>query len=255
MLLAADVGNTHTVFGLFEGEALLADFRLASLPSRTADEWGIGIRQLAQHRGVDPASVTAAALCSVVPPLTANVVEAIEKYFQVTPLVVGPGVKTGMPILYEPPQDVGADRIVNAVAAYHRHPGALIVVDFGTATTFDVISARGEYVGGAIAPGIQIGADSLFARAARLPRVELRRPPDVVGRSTVHSIQSGLYFGYASLVNGMLDRMKRELGGDVKVFVTGGLGATLAPDLDHVEAIVPGLTLEGLRLIHQKNRP
>src|SRR5262249_1974698 len=151
--------------------------------------------------------------------------EAIERYFGVEPVVVGPGTRTGIPILYEPPQDVGADRIVNAVAAYHRAPGALIVIDLGTATTFDAISARGEDLGGAIAPGVQIGPDSLFARAARLPRVEVKRPPAAIGRSTVHSIQSGLYFGYVALVHGMLARMKAEMGGQVRVFVTGGLGA------------------------------
>ena len=256
MLLAVDVGNTHAVFGAFEGEALLADFRIASPPSRTSDEWGAAIRQLFELKSLGPDAVEAAVLCSVVPPLTGVVVEAVERYFGVSPLVVGPGVKTGMPIHYEPPQDVGADRIVNAVAAYHRAPGAIIVVDLGTATTFDSISAKGEYMGGAIAPGIQIGAESLFARAARLPRVEVRKPPGVIGRTTVHSIQSGLYFGYAALVNGMLQRMKREMGGgDVRVFLTGGLGATLADDLEGIEAIVPNLTLEGLRLIYLKNRP
>lgn len=255
MLLAADLGNTHAVFGAFEGEALLAEFRISSHPPRTADEWGGAMRHLFELKSLDPSAVDAASLCSVVPPQTGAVVEAIEKYFGVSPLVVGPGVRTGMPILYEPPQDVGADRIVNAVAAYHRAPGALIVVDLGTATTFDAISSRGEYMGGAIAPGIQIGADSLFARAARLPRVEVRKPPSVIGRTTVHSIQSGLYFGYAALVNGMVERMKREIGGEVRVFVTGGLGATLASDLGGVEAVVPNLTLEGLRLVYQKNRP
>jgi type III pantothenate kinase len=255
MLLAADIGNTHSVFGVFEGESLLADFRIASHASRTSDEWGVALRQLFELRSLAPEAVDAGAICSVVPPLTGVVVEAMERYFGIAPLVVGPGVKTGMPILYEPPQDVGADRIVNAVAACQRAPGAVIVVDLGTATTFDAISAKGEYVGGAIAPGIQIGADSLFAKAARLPRVEVRKPPSVIGRNTVHSIQSGLYFGYAELVNGMLERMKRELGGEVRVFVTGGLGSALASELVGIEAVVPNLTLEGLRLIYQKNRP
>jgi len=255
MLLAADIGNTHSVFGTFEGDSLLADFRIASHPSRTADEWGAAIRRLFDLKGLSHSAVDAAALCSVVPPMTGVLVEAIERYFGVQPLVVGPGTRTGMPILYEPPQDVGADRIANAVAAYHRAPGALIVIDLGTATTFDAISARGEYLGGAIAPGIQIGADSLFTRAARLPRVEVKRPPAAIGRSTVQSIQSGLYFGYVALVHGMLARMKLEMGDPVRVFVTGGLGATLAPDLEGIEAVVPNLTLEGLRLIYVKNRP
>jgi type III pantothenate kinase len=255
MLLAADVGNTHAVFGIFEADALLADFRIASHPARTSDEWGAALRSLCTLRGLDAAAVDAAVLCSVVPPLTGVVAEALERYFGASPLVVGPGVRTGVPILYDPPHDVGADRIVNAVAAHHRAGGAAaVVVDFGTATTFDAISAKGEYLGGAIAPGIQIGAEALFQRAARLPRVEVRKPPDVIGRNTVHSIQSGLFFGYAALVNGMLARMRRALGGDVRVFVTGGLGASLASDLEGVEAVVPNLTLEGLRLIHQKHR-
>jgi type III pantothenate kinase len=255
MLLACDIGNTHSVFGFFEGEALLADFRVATHPARTPDEWGAVLRQLCALRGIDHASVDASALCSVVPPLTSAVVEAIRMYFGIAALVVGPGVRTGVPIQYDPPHDVGADRIVNAVAAHHRAGGAAIVVDFGTATTFDVISAKGEYLGGAIAPGIQIGADALFTRAARLPRVEVRKPPEVIGRNTVQSIQSGLYFGYAALVNGMLDRMKHDMEGDVRVYVTGGLGESLASDIEGVEAVVPHLTLEGLRLIHLKNRP
>jgi type III pantothenate kinase len=254
MLLAVDVGNTHAVFGFFESDALLADFRIASQPARTADEWGSAIRQLCSLRKIDLASVSAAVVCSVVPPLTGTVLEGIQQYLGITPLVVGPGVKTGIPIQYDPPQDVGADRIVNAVAAHHRSGGAAIVVDFGTATTFDVISAKGEYLGGAIAPGIQIAADALFTRAARLPRVEVRKPPDVVGRNTVHSIQSGLYYGYVALVNGMLARMRRSLSEEPQVYVTGGLGSALAPDLEGVAAVLPHLTLEGLRLIYLKNR-
>jgi len=258
MLLAADVGNTHTVFGVFEGEALQASFRIGSTQGRTSDEWGATLLQLIRFRKIEPLAVDAAVLCSVVPPLTGVIVEAIQRYFSIEPLIIGPGVKTGMSILYDPPQDVGADRIVNGVAAYHRARGAAIVVDFGTATTFDAISSKGEYLGGAIAPGIQIGADSLFARAARLPRVEIRRPPAVVGRSTVESIQSGLYFGYASLVNGMISRIRAEMepfsNGPIRVFVTGGLGGALSADLEGIEAVVPDLTLEGLRLIHQKNR-
>ena len=253
MLLAADIGNTHAVFGIFDGELLRADFRIASQPPRSADEWGLAVRLLCAHREIDAGRIQAGVLCSVVPPLTATIVEAVRRYFGIDPLLVGPGIKTGMPILYDPPQDVGADRIVNGIAAFHRAQGPVIVVDFGTATTFDAISARGEYVGGAIAPGIQIAAEALFARAARLPRVEVRRPPEVIGRTTVHSIQSGLYFGYVSLVNGMLARMRDRMEGSVRVLLTGGLGAALAPDLEGVEEYVPNLTLEGLRIIHQKN--
>jgi type III pantothenate kinase len=190
----------------------------------------------------------------VVPHQTGVVVEAFQRLFGIEPLQIGPGIKTGMPILYDPPQDVGADRIVNGVAAFHHARGAAIVVDFGTATTFDAITSRGEYAGGAIAPGIQIGAEALYERAARLPRVEIRRPPSVIGRTTIHSIQSGLYHGYAGLVNGMLKPMRNELGEDAVVYATGGLAESLAEALDGIEAILPHLTLEGLRLIHQKNR-
>ena len=254
MLLAADIGNTHAVFGLFEGDSLLADFRVATYPARTSDEWGLALRQICSLRKIESSAVDGAAMCSVVPPLTEVIAEAIQRYFGITPLIVGPGVRTGVPILYDPPHDVGADRIVNAVAAHHISGGAAIVVDFGTATTFDLISSKGEYLGGAIAPGIQIGAEALFSRAARLPRVEIRRPPEVIGRNTVQSIQSGLYFGYVALVNGMLARMKRSLDEPVPVYVTGGLGSALAADLEGIEAVVPDLTLVGLRLIYCKNR-
>jgi type III pantothenate kinase len=255
MFLAIDLGNTQASFGLFDRERLVADFSLSSRNPRTADEWGAAIHGLCALRGVAPADVKSSALCSVVPHLSGPVLEAVTEIFSLQPLQIGPGVRTGMPILYDPPQDVGADRIVNAVAAYSRSAGAAIVVDFGTATTFDAITERGEYLGGVIAPGLQIGAEALFARAARLPRVEISRPPTVIGRSTVHSIQSGLYHGYASLVNGMLTPMRLELGGRAKVYATGGLAGTLADALEGIDAVLPHLTLEGLRLIHQKNRP
>lgn len=254
MFLAVDLGNTQASFGLFRKDELVADFSLSSLPPRTSDEWAAAIQAQCDLRQVDPRSVDNSALCSVVPHQTGLVLEALEGFFSIKPLKIGPGVRTGMPILYDPPQDVGADRIVNAVAAFHRAGGAAIVVDFGTATTFDAITSRGEYAGGAIAPGLQIGAEALFARAAKLPRVEIKRPPAVIGKTTVHSIQSGLYHGYAALVNGMLSPMRRELGGQARVYVTGGLAGTLSLALDGVEAVAPHLTLEGLRLIHQKNR-
>ncbi len=255
MLLAVDLGNTQSTFGLFLGASLEADFALSSLAPRSADEWGTAIHAQLALRRLDPAAVDAGVLCSVVPHLTSAVNEALRRFFGIDPLQIGPGTRTGIPILYDPPQDVGADRIVNAVAAFHLAKGAAIVVDFGTATTFDAISRKGEYAGGAIAPGIQIGAEALFARAARLPRVEIARPPAVIGRTTVHSIQSGLYHGYAALVNGMIAPMRRELGGEARVYVTGGLAPTLADALEGIEAVVPHLTLEGLRILHQKNRP
>lgn len=254
MLLAADLGNTQATFGVFDRESLLAGFDLSSRTPRTGDEWTVALFAHCRQKGIEPGAIDTAVLCSVVPHMTGLVLGAIERAFGTTALQIGPGVRTGMSILYDPPQDVGADRIVNAVAAFHRARGAAIVVDFGTATTFDAITAKGEYAGGVIAPGLQIGAEALFARAARLPRVEISRPPAIIGKTTIHSIQSGLYHGYAALVNGMLAPMRGELGGEARVYATGGLAGTLADALEGIEEIVPHLTLEGLRLIHQKNR-
>ncbi len=252
--LAIDVGNTNVVFGLFEGQELRADWRLATRRDQTDDEWGILIRSLFDAVGVDPKRLAGAAIASVVPPVTPVMASFCRKYLGQEPLVVGPGVKTGVAVLYEPPGDVGADRIVNAVAAYAAYGGPVIVVDFGTATTFDVITARGEYLGGIICPGIGISADALFQRAARLPRVEIRNPGQVIGRTTVGSMQSGLYFGYAAMVEGILDRVRAELGQPVRVVATGGYAALLAPETRSIEAVDPGLTLRGLRLIWERNR-
>jgi type III pantothenate kinase len=255
LLLVVDVGNSHTVFGIFDGERLAADWRFSTHHGRTADEWAVEIAGALAIRGLGREAVDAAILSSVVPPLTGTIAEMIETFFGVDPLQVGPGIKTGIRILYENPQEVGADRIVNSVAALSRVGGPAIVVDLGTATTFDALSAADEYLGGIITPGLQISADSLFARAAKLPRVEVRRPPRLIGRNTVHSIQSGLYYGYASMINGVLDLMRAEMEGEPKVLVTGGLARALAPDLRGITLIDPNLTLEGLRLIHLKNRP
>jgi type III pantothenate kinase len=254
MLLAIDAGNTHIVLGAFEGAQLRAHWRLSTHRDRPADEYGVLLRQLFALASLPHPAVDAAILSSVVPPLTPVLEQTIERYFGVRPLVVEPGIRTGMPILYESPQEVGADRIVNGIAAYARTQGPTLVVDFGTATTFDAISARGEYLGGAIAPGLGIAAEALFARTARLPRVEVKRPPRLVGRSTVQALQSGLFYGYVSLVEGIVRRMREEMGGGVKVIATGGLAETIGAALDCVDEIDPLLTLEGLRLLHERNR-
>jgi type III pantothenate kinase len=254
LLLTIDVGNTNTVLGLHEGPELRAHWRLTTRREQTADEYGILVRNLFAAQGVAPAQVLGVALASVVPPLTSVLVALSRQYIGHDPLVIEPGVRTGMPILYEPPSDVGADRIVNGVAAFAAYGGPVIVVDFGTATTFDVVTRKGEYLGGVICPGVGISADALFQRAARLPRVDVRNPGKVIGRSTVGSMQAGLYFGYASMVEGIIARIRAELGEAARVVATGGLAETLAGDIPSIEAVDPVLTLTGLRLIWERNR-
>jgi len=254
LLLTIDVGNSNTVLGIHEGPELRAHWRLTTRREQTTDEYGILVRNLFAASSIEPSRIAGVALASVVPPLTSVLVALSRQYLGQEPLVVEPGVRTGMPILYEPPGDVGADRIVNGVAAFAAYGGPVIVVDFGTATTFDVVTRKGEYLGGVICPGIGISADALFQRAARLPRVEVRNPGRVIGRSTVGSMQSGLYFGYASLVEGLLARIKAELSEPARVVATGGLAESLAADIPGISAVDPVLTLTGLRLIWERNR-
>jgi type III pantothenate kinase len=254
-LLAIDVGNTNTVMGLFEGSELRAQWRLATRRDQTEDEYGILVRGLFDAAGVTPDQIGGAAIASVVPPVTPLMQRLCQKQIGCEVLTVGPGIKTGVSVRYDPPSDVGADRIVNAVAAFAAYGGPVVIVDFGTATTFDVVTARGEYVGGVICPGIGISADALFQRAARLPRVEIRDPGRVIGRSTVGSMQAGLYYGYAALVEGLLARIRTELDAPVRVVGTGGLCDVLAPAMPSISVVDPALTLTGLRLIWERNRP
>ncbi len=255
MLLAVDIGNTHTVCGLYEGERMVRDFRVQTRHGRTVDELLILLLGLLEHAVPGGASVRDAIVASVVPAQTEPMARAIERACGCRPLVVGPGVRTGMPIRYDDPREVGADRIADAVAAFERVGGAVIVVDFGTATTFDCVSARGEYLGGVIAPGVGIAAEALFSRAARLPRVEIARPPQVLGRNTVHSIQSGLVHGYVGLVDGLVERLREEMDApDCPVIATGGLARLFVAESRTIESVDELLTLEGLRLIWSRNR-
>lgn len=253
MLLVVDVGNTNTVLGLYEGERLVHSWRLTTERQRTTDEYAILCRNLFELAGLEVGAVTAIAIASVVPPLNHTLWRMSVVYFKVEPLFIDPATNAGMPVHYSPPSDVGADRIVNGVAAFARYGGPCVVVDFGTATTFDAISATGEYLGGVICPGVMVSAEALFARAARLPRVEIAKPDAVVGTSTVGSIQSGLFYGYVGLVEGILGRIQEELGGNARVIATGGLASLFGKATDSIEVVDADLTLEGLRLIYERN--
>lgn len=253
MLLCIDIGNTNIVFGVFRKEELLYQFRMETSRTKTADEYLATLKQLLDMNGIAFASVKAVILASVVPPLNDAMVKLVRRGFGFDPKIVGPGIKTGMPILYENPKEVGADRIVNAVAAFEKWKAALIVVDLGTATTFDCVSTKGEYLGGVICPGIQIAADALFSRTSKLPRVELTLPPKVIGRNTVQSMQSGILYGYVGLVDGLVDRITAEMGTPLRVLATGGLAKTIAPLSRTIEEVEDDLTLRGLRILYERN--
>ncbi len=253
MLLAVDIGNTNVTLGAFDGAELRAHWRVATARHRMADEWAVILKNLMDLKGLSMADIDAAVIASVVPTLTAAIEGMIETYLHVRPLLIEPGVRTGIRVLYDSPRDVGADRVVNAVAAFKHYGGPAIVIDFGTATTFDAISADGDYLGGAIAPGIVISVEALFERTAKLPRVELVLPPRAIGKNTVHSIQSGLMFGYVGLVEGIVRRFKAELGEKAKVIATGGLAEVVASETRVIDHVDPHLTLEGLRLVYMMN--
>lgn len=254
MLLAIDIGNTNITLGLYEGETLGPRWRLATDHRSMPDEYGLLLVGMFNHAGIPLDELQGICLASVVPPLTGKVVEACRTYLQQDPLVVDAGVKTGVRILYEDPKAVGADRIVDAAAVQHLYGGPACVVDFGTGTTFDAITAQGEYLGGAIAPGIGVAADALFSAGAKLMRVDIQRPPGAIGRNTTHALQSGLLFGYVGLVEGLVARFAEELGPDMKVIGTGGLAEIVARETKVIQILAPWLTLDGLRIIWGLNR-
>lgn len=255
MLLAIDIGNTNVVWGVFEKETLVADWRIGTDLAKTTDEYGILFLELLRVKNLQPNRIDGVVLSSVVPPVTMIFEELSERYFNRPPLTVSCELNTGLTLRYDNPREIGSDRIVNAAAAHRFYSGPVIIVDFGTATTFCTVTAQGEYLGGAIAPGLRISAEALFSRTAKLPKVELARPKSVIGRDTVTSMQAGLIFGYAGLVDAIVDRMQRELGLDCFVLATGGLAGLIATESRTIREVRPNLTLEGLALLYAMNNP
>ena len=254
MLLAIDIGNTNVVLGVFEGERLRESWRVGTKLQMTADEHAMVLKDLFGFAGLEFRQVTGIIISTVVPPLQSVLAEVSRKYFGIDPLVVSSEIRTGLTFAYDNPREIGADRIVNAVAAYRFYGGPLIIVDFGTATTFCAVTQAGEYLGGVIVPGIKLSAEALTQRAAKLPRFELARPRSVIGRDTVSAMQSGILYGYAGLVDGIVDRMRSEFAADAKVVATGGLAGLVAPETRSIREVRPHLTLEGLRILFELNR-
>ena len=258
MLLAIDVGNTNIVLGVFDDATLIQSWRLQTLRERTSDELGLLVDGLFAHSRIERVQIRGIIVGSVVPPLTPTIHAMSKRYFGVPTLTIEPGLETGMPILYDNPAEVGADRIVNGIAGFERFGRTsglpVIVVDFGTATTLDAITGKGEYLGGAICPGVQISADALFQRAARLPRIDVRRPARIIGRTTIGAMESGLFYGYVGMVEGLVRRMRDELGGDAVCVATGGLADVIAPETPLIQHVDPDLTLHGLRIVWERNQ-